>query len=183
MKILTGQFRGLPISFSPNPLLRPTTDKARKAIFDMFQGVLQDKIVLDLFSGTGALGFEALSQGAAHVVFVEEDRAQCKKIKENLGRWKLEASSEVHQDEALRWLAKNSKQSGTFHLIFLDPPYASGLALTALEMIAGGEVLQKGGFVVLECRKKDRIPLSCGKLKAVRDKKYGQTKVLVYQMF
>ena len=182
MKILTGQYRGLPISFTPNRLLRPTTDKARKAIFDMFQGVLPDKVVLDLFSGTGALGFEALSQGASRVVFVEEDRAQCKKIKENLERWKLETSSEVHQDEALHWLAKNLEQAGAFDLIFLDPPYASGLALKALEMIAGSEVLQKGGFVVLECRKKDKIPLSCGRLQAVRDKKYGQTKVLVYQM-
>ena len=87
MKILTGALRGQRILFRPNPHLRPTADKARKAIFDMFQGAMEGKRVLDLFSGTGALGFEALSQGAAHVTFVEKNKVQCSEISANLERF------------------------------------------------------------------------------------------------
>ena len=80
MKILTGDLRGRVISYKHNPYIRPTSDKARKAIFDMLQGTLENKNVLDLFSGTGALGFEAFSQGADSVTFVELERSQAEAI-------------------------------------------------------------------------------------------------------
>ena len=84
MKILTGALRGRKVLFKPNPNLRPTADKTRKAIFDMLQGGLEGAKVLDLFSGTGALGFEALSSGAEFVTFVESERAQALEIKKSL---------------------------------------------------------------------------------------------------
>ena len=183
MKILTGALRGQSISFSPDPLLRPTTDKARKAIFDMLQGELDGKTVLDLFSGTGALGFESLSQGASHVDFVEEDREQCQRIKGNLARWKFSGSVQVHAQDVISWLSKNSKAPQVYDLIFLDPPYGTELAQAALEKIGASQMIKKGGFVFVECRKKVDIPPECGGLKVVRDKRYGQTKVLVYRLF
>ena len=180
MKILTGRLRGQTILFKPNPHLRPTSDKARKAVFDMLQGALPEKRVLDLFSGTGALGLEALSQDASHVTFVEQDAGQCKKIRENLQRLKLEDLAQVRQDEALEWLERKAPSERPFDLIFLDPPYAADMALKALERISAARIVPQKGLVVLECRKREDVPPRCGDLRAVREKRYGQTKLTVY---
>lgn len=179
MKILTGTLRGQTIFFKPNPHLRPTSDKARKAMFDMLQGAFEDTRVLDLFSGTGALGYEALSQGAAHVTFVENDGAQCKKIAENLKRLKLEEKTSVSEADAFDWVNAQKKQRA-FDFIFLDPPYAYDLATQALEAIEKKELLSKKGFIVVECRRKDDVEEKIGSLAMVREKRYGQTKVLFY---
>lgn len=180
MKILTGRLRGQTILFKPNPHLRPTSDKARKAVFDMLQGALSDKSVLDLFSGTGALGLEALSQGARHVTFVEQDSAQCRRITENLERLKLKAAAEVLNAEVLDWLGAAPGRREKFDLIFLDPPYAADVATQALEGISRSRLVAPGGFVILECRKREDVPPQSGELKAVREKRYGQTKLTVY---
>jgi 16S rRNA (guanine966-N2)-methyltransferase len=182
MKILTGVLRGQSILFKPNPHLRPTSDKARKAIFDMLQGDLKGRVVLDLFSGTGALGFEAVSQGALRVIFVEQDKAQCHKIEENLKKWKFRSETQVCHDEVLDWLRFSGADHGPFDLIFLDPPYASGVGQAVLEQIRQKQLLKKGAFVFLECRKREDLPEEFGPLKQIRDKRYGQTKVLVYRM-
>ncbi|MBI2094649.1 MAG: RsmD family RNA methyltransferase, partial [Candidatus Omnitrophica bacterium] len=113
--------------FKPNPHLRPTTDKTRKAIFDMLQGELQDKKVLDLFSGTGALGFEALSNGAAEAMFVEADAFQAREIRNNLGRLGLESRGIVRQEEVSRAIEKLGRDGAAFDFIFIDPPYEKGL--------------------------------------------------------
>ena len=183
VKILTGRLRGQTILFKANAHLRPTTDKARKAIFDMLQGVVEKKRVLDLFSGTGALGFEALSQGASHVTFVEQDAFQCKKIMKNLKRWKFEGSVEVCHREALRWLSRVDDQKKPFDFVFFDPPYETDLAVKTLNAISTSRLAPDGGFVVLECRRKYDVPSTTGNLKVVREKRYGQTKVMVYKAF
>jgi 16S rRNA (guanine966-N2)-methyltransferase len=180
VKILTGRLRGQTILFKPNPHLRPTSDKARKAIFDMLQGALEDKRVLDLFSGTGALGLEALSQGASHVTFVEQDAGQCKKIGENLERLGLTRSARVESGDAVEWLRKPARRQNVFDFVFMDPPYAALLALETLESISKAQVLAPGAFVVLECRKREDMPERCGDLVSVREKRYGQTKLTVY---
>ena len=177
MKILTGRLKGRNILFKENPYLRPTSDKARKAVFDMLQGALEGRSVLDLFSGTGALGLEALSQGATHVTFVESDRAQSKRIQENLARLDLAGSATVCQDDVLGWLDGGN---GPFDLIFMDPPYDTDLAVKALKKIERCGVLAKGGFVVVEGRYTEDVPEECGSLKTVRRKLYGQTKMTVY---
>ena len=158
MKILTGYLRGRTILFKPNSHLRPTSDKTRKAIFDMLQGALENKRVLDLFSGTGALGLEALSQGAKHVTFVEQDVFQHRKIMKNLESLKLRFSATVSGDEALGWIEREGPRQGPFDFVFLDPPYASDLALKTLESISRAQIVAPGGFVILECRKEEEVP-------------------------
>ena len=182
MKILTGRLRGQRIGFDPGLRLRPTADKARKAIFDMLQGAFERCRVLDLYSGTGALGFEALSQGALAVTFVEEDPARCRKIAENLKRWDLQAKAQVCEQDAMIWLEQNSTKKASYDFIFFDPPYSTDLADRTLSLISRGVVLQKDGFAVLECPGKRCMPESCGALQAVRQKRYGQTQVLIYRM-
>ena len=181
MKILTGSLRGQRIAFRPNPQLRPTSDKARKAIFDMFQGEMQEKRVLDLFSGTGALGLEALSQGASHVTFVEKDRAQSREISENLEHLRLSGQATVVCSDVAEALRRAGGDRERYDFIFLDPPYDEGVASSAVEAIAAMGLVVKGGFVLVECRKKQDLPEAFGKLKLVRDKRYGQTKILIYR--
>lgn len=181
MKILTGSFRGQRIVFRPNPHLRPTSDKARKAIFDMFQGELEGKRVLDLFSGTGALGFEALSQGVSHVSFVENNKAQCSEIAANLKRLALVQRATIHCEDALEALRRLAGARQVFDLVFVDPPYDDGIAALSMERMAKIGLVAKGGFVLVECRKRHDIPEVFGSLKLLRDKRYGQTKILIYK--
>ncbi len=180
MKILTGKLRGQHLIFRPNPHLRPTADKARKAIFDIFQGELENKRVLDLFSGTGALGFEALSQGSERVTFVEQDKAQYRQITENIKRLGLTNQADIFCEDALEALDKFEKSGQTFDFIFLDPPYGDEIAAKSLQKIAQNRLVNKQGFVLLECRKKEDFPPLVGNLKLLRDKRYGQTKILIY---
>ena len=181
MKILTGRLRGRSIQFRPNPHLRPTSDRARKAVFDMLQGQIEGKYVLDLFSGTGAMGFEALSQGAARVVFVEIDKAQSKKIEDDLRRLGLEGEGRVIAYDALTAIRQLSKKDGRFDLIFLDPPYEKDLAQAALQALAGSALLSEGALAVLECRGKEEAVEHIGDLRAVKVRDHGDTRIVLYQ--
>ena len=182
MKILTGRLRGQRITFEPSLRLRPTANKVRKAIFDMLQGAFEGRRVLDLYSGTGVLGFEALSHGAAAVTFVEKDAARCKKIMENIQRWGLETNAQVCEQDAMIWLYQNSGKKAAYDFVFFDPPYSSDLAAKTLSLISQGALLRKDGFAVLECPNKRSVPEFCGALQAVRRKRYGQTQLLIYRM-
>jgi 16S rRNA (guanine(966)-N(2))-methyltransferase RsmD len=180
VKILTGTLRGETISFSPNPHLRPTADKVRKAIFDILQGGVEGKNALDLFAGTGAMGLEALSNGAERVVFVEADTSQCRKIKDNLTRLKLGERAVVSNEPVEKVLSYFSGKSEYFDLIFLDPPYEKALGEKTLRQIADSHVLHEDTLVILECRKTEPIPGVVGDLKALKIKTYGDTKTLFY---
>ena len=180
MKILTGQFRGKTIRFKSNPYLRPTADKARKAIFDMLQGAMQGKRVLDLFGGTGALGLEALSNGALFAVFVENNKNQAAVIRENLKMLGVEKSAQVLAQDALESLSSLYQKGEVYDFIFLDPPYEGGLGFKAMEALARLPVWNSGGLIFYECRDKEPDWERIGELKLFRSKTYGDTKILVY---
>lgn len=180
MKILTGVLRGRPILFKANPHLRPTADKVRKAIFDMLQGQLEGKNVLDLFSGTGALGIEALSGGAERATFVEMDRRQCGKIRENLAALELDERSFVINLDAVAAIESFSRQGEFFDLIFLDPPYEKEWGRRTLEALSSSKVLHEGTFIILECNKREEAQKQLGRLRCVKMKAYGDTKIAVY---
>src|SRR3989338_6017652 len=127
MKILTGNLRGQTITFRPVRRLRPTADKTRKAIFDMLQGELVGKRILDLFSGTGALGIEALSSGADYVTFVELDRSQALSIEKSLSGLRQINRTKIIMGDSLKIVAELSEAGKKFNLVFLDPTYDKGL--------------------------------------------------------
>jgi len=181
MKILTGSLKGKTLSFKPNPYLRPTSDKVRKAIFDMLQGQVRDKRVLDLYSGTGALGFEALSCGAAQAVFVEKDKKQCDKIEGGLVQLGLAGRGQVLCLDAVRAVGIFADQGDYFDIVFLDPPYQSGEGLKCLETLAKSSLLHTETLIFLECLRREKPPNRQGKLRRVKDKLYGDTRILVYR--
>lgn len=128
---------------------RPTTDRVRQALFDML-GDLADARVLDLFAGSGALGIEALSRGAREAVFVDSSRQACDVVLQNLQVTGLRGGATIRRADATRWVAR--KAGDPFDLVFLDPPYGSGLGFVArvLGRLVDGGWVRAGGTVVVE---------------------------------
>lgn len=181
MKILTGSLRGRTIPFTPDPKLRPTADKVRKAVFDTLQDYAKGKRVLDLYSGTGAMGLEALSRGAAFVRFVERDRAQARRIETLLKRWHLESSSEVEALDVLRAIDRLGFQGERYDLVLIDPPYKENLGSETLRALAEAGLVEKDGFVVVECGKREEVAKEMPPFKLVRDRRYGQSRLMFYR--
>jgi len=130
VRIIGGRWRGTKLAVPDRPGLRPSSDRVRETLFNWLMPVLPGAHVLDLFAGTGVLGFEALSRGAAHATLVERDPGLAAALREASGR--LDAQATVIAQDALAWLAG---QATRFDLVFLDPPFADGLwerALAAL---------------------------------------------------
>ena len=181
MKILTGSLRGRTIEFKANPSLRPTLDKARQAIFNALQGEVEGKNVLDLFSGTGALGIEALSQGAGKVTFVEKDRALCRQLKDNLSTLGLADKSRILSLEVVTAIGQFSKTNEYFDLIFLDPPYEKDLGMLTLQAISESPIIHEQTMIICEARKTETLPAKMGRLGLLKAKLYGDTKIMFYK--
>lgn len=123
VRIIGGRLRGSRLPVADRPGLRPSPDRVRETLFNWLQGVTPGARVLDLFAGTGALGFEAASRGAAEVVLVERDPGLADGLRAQAGRLKI-AGARVVQADALAWL--QGAPSATFDLVFLDPPFEAG---------------------------------------------------------
>lgn len=183
MKILTGKLRGQEIPFKPNPHLRPTPDKVRQAIFNMLQGALEDKNILDLFSGTGALGLEALSNGSAKVTFVEKDRRQCERIQKTADELKLSDQIAIENQDALEAIRYFSVRGTFFDIIFMDPPYDSLTGEEALRTLSASNCLHEETLIFFECRRGQESPAKAiGRLRLIQTKNYGDTRLLVYRL-
>jgi 16S rRNA (guanine966-N2)-methyltransferase len=155
LRIVSGDFRGKAIKTPPGEATRPTSDRARQAIFNILEHAAWSKgvrglRVIDLFSGSGALGLEALSRGAEFCLFVETDEAARGAIRENIDAMHLFGHTRVHRRDATQLGARPGADGPAFDLAFLDPPYGKGLGETALEKLAGGGWLADGAVVVLE---------------------------------
>ena len=181
MKILTGKFRGRDIPLIPNPELRPTADKVRKAAFDTLQGYAEGKRVLDLYSGTGAMGLESLSQGASYVRFVEQDREQARRLEALVKRWGFESSTAVDAMDALRAIDRAGFRKDVYDIVIMDAPYKTNRGAETLKALADSGIVAKKGFVFVECGKRETLPEEMPPFKIVRDRRYGQTRVAIYQ--
>ena len=149
MRVIAGEWRGRRIEAPPGRATRPTGDRAREGLFSMLQsrlGGFEGLEVADLFAGTGALGLEALSRGAARCTFVERDPAALDALARNVARLGAGGRAEIRR-QAIEQAALPPRPCD---LILIDPPYGRGLAGTALDRIAAGGWLASGGWVSLE---------------------------------
>ncbi len=155
MRIIAGTHRGRRLASvgkgDPGAHLRPTTDRVRESLFNMLAGgrfgdPFAGALVLDLFAGTGALGFEALSRGAARAVFVDDGRVAGRLVRENMAALDLAARSRLIARDATRLPVAEAAAS----LVFLDPPYGKGLGETALASARAGGWIAPGALVVWE---------------------------------
>jgi 16S rRNA (guanine966-N2)-methyltransferase len=155
LRIVSGDFRGKTLAAPAGATTRPTSDRARQAIFNILEHApwsagVRGVRVIDLFAGSGALGFEALSRGAAFCLFVETDEAARGAIRQNVEAMHLFGKTRVHRRDATDLGVRPGADGPAFELAFLDPPYASGLGERALGRLAAGGWLAPGATVVFE---------------------------------
>jgi 16S rRNA (guanine966-N2)-methyltransferase len=181
LRIVSGEFRGKALVAPKGEATRPTSDRARQAIFNILEHApwsrgLRDVRVIDLFSGSGALGFEALSRGAAFCLFVETDEAARGAIRENVDAMGLFGRTRVHRRDATQLGVRPGADGPAFDLAFLDPPYAKGLGEVALAKLAEGGWLAPDATVVFE-RGADEPPFEAPGYALLDARDYGAARV------
>lgn len=147
VRIIGGKWRGRKIHFAESEGLRPTPDRVRETLFNWLLPYISDACVLDLFAGSGVLGFEALSRGAAELVLLESAAPVVKQLKNSLALLKTEQATVVQQ-RAEHWLAQ--AHTSTFDIVFLDPPFASGLLPELLQQLEHSACLSAHALIYVE---------------------------------
>lgn len=183
MRIIAGRARGKKLIEFSGSRVRPTSDRVREALFSILisrRGSLCGCNVLDLYSGTGALGLEALSRGAKKALLVDCHPESTKIIKGNITGCHMEDCASVWQAELPEGLKILIKEA-PFDLIFMDPPYAQGLALATLEKIEELNILSPDGFIVSETPKEEVLPKQIRSLIQSDQRHYGVTAITLYE--
>ena len=154
LRIIGGTWRGRKLRFPATADIRPTPDRVRETLFNWLDGVIRGARCLDLFAGSGALGLEALSRGAAHVTFVERDAIAARELRVRLDEWQA-AGACVERSDALRYLAGESRP---FDIVFLDPPFASELLSGAAALLEARHWLSSDARMYVECEARQGLP-------------------------
>ena len=174
MRVVSGKYKGRKLKEFNLNTTKPTLDKVKEAIFDMIQFDIVDSVVLDLFSGTGALGIEAISRGAKKTYLVDNNIQAIKIIKENL-KGITEDCNLINQN-ALEFLKSTDEK---FDIVLLDPPYHTDLGLKAIEILINENKLNENAIIIFETSNDLNIDLDYPNFKIIR-KKYGT--VAVFKM-
>lgn len=170
LRIIAGQWRSRKIQFPDLPQLRPTPDRVRETLFNWLMPVMAGARCLDLFAGSGALGLEALSRGAAEVVFVDRDRQVQAYLNDTLRLLKAE-HARVEQADALAYLAGTPQ---AFDIVFLDPPYQSDLLLPCCQALAARAWLAPQAYIYIETASHTPLPDLPDSWQVRREKTAGQ---------
>lgn len=176
MRVITGSARGRVLKTLEGEDVRPTTDRVKESIFSIIQFEIEGRQVLDLFAGSGQLGIEALSRGAAYATFTDMSKNSVDVVKSNLLSTGLGSNSAVLQTDAITFLRNNKKK---FDIVFMDPPYRTGLLQSALELVANS--MNDGGVIICEHPYDEELPENAGEFAKYRDYKYGKIAVTVYR--
>ena len=177
MRVITGSARGRRLKELEGMETRPTTDRVKEGLFNILQFDIEGRRVLDLFAGTGQLGIECLSRGAASAVFVDRRPDAVKLIRENLKITDLQARARVVAGDSMEYL-KSLREK--FDLIFLDPPYEAGLLEPALAHIARFDILAPHGIIVAEHPAVRTTPALAPPYRVHRTYRYGKIGLTVY---
>jgi len=173
MRIISGICRGKKLNTLEGDNTRPTADRVKESVFNILGTFVVDRNVLDLFAGSGNLGLEALSRGAASCVFVDSSKAAMKIIEMNIAGCRFEEKAKTYLYEFKTALKKFRKNQ--FDLVFLDPPYHKNFGIEALEMLS--TCVSEEGIVVLETDGDEEIPESIGCFRKYDVRNYGRTNV------
>jgi 16S rRNA (guanine966-N2)-methyltransferase len=170
LRIIGGTWRGRKLRFPASAEIRPTPDRVRETLFNWLGARTCGARCLDLFAGSGALGLEALSRGAAHVTFVEHDETAARALRARLSEWQAR-DARVERQDALGFLAGAAQP---FDIAFLDPPFGSELLTQAALRLAQGEWLRPGALIYVECAARAGAPPVPGSFGALKAKQAGE---------
>lgn len=180
LRIISGTFKGRRLASFKGRWVRPTSDRVREALFNILTVMWEGTTVLDLFAGTGALGFEALSRGASHVIFVERDVHAHRVLKKNivlLGLVDRCTLVKLSAEEGVDLVKKTQRRCD---VIFLDPPYNKQLADCTLSLLAERDVLAEDGVIAVEHHVQEMLSECYGKLMMSDQRVYGKTGLSFY---
>ncbi len=176
MRVITGTARGRILKALEGESVRPTGDRVKEAVFSIIQFEIEGRRVLDLFAGSGQMGIEALSRGAASAVFIDSDKAAIATVKANLETADLAEKATVLQTDAFAFLQTSGLM---FDIVFLDPPYAADLVQKALPLAAA--ITAPGGIILCEAPFIEKLPDEAGAFKLHRVYKYGKIAITAYR--
>lgn len=185
MRVTGGTVAGRTISLPKGPRIRATQDQVRQALFNLLGDAVKGAEALDLFSGSGALGLEALSRGAARATFVDRSGFCVRGVEANLERLNLAGRARVIRSDVREALRKLARERERFNLVLLDPPYGADLARKTLMGLTRCAIVSPAGWVVVESDKRDPLPAdvdSSGcRLVSQRIEQYGDTALALYR--
>ena len=177
MRITTGKYHNRKLHMPRG--IRPTQDKVRKAIFDIL-GDVEGLSFLELYAGSGAVGFEALSRGVSELTMVECNHDSVQAIKRNIALLKAPACNLYYLDaeKAIKLLSRDKK---SFDIIFLDPPYHEGMTKKILHTLEGYDILSPNGLIIVQHPKTELLPESSPNFNLIKEAKYGDTWISIFR--
>jgi 16S rRNA (guanine966-N2)-methyltransferase len=181
MRIIGGEFKSRLIMMPKGVDIRPTQDKVRQAIFNLLSDV-NGKRVLELFAGSGALGIEAISRGASHAVFVDNNFRCTETIRKNLQSLRIDVNYyDIIRANALSALPGIAKDEKRFDLVFMDPPYHLGMAKKCLINVDSYDILAPNSLVIVEHFKKDSLEADLKSIIPEKERRYGDTVITIFR--
>jgi 16S rRNA (guanine(966)-N(2))-methyltransferase RsmD len=175
MRIISGTSKGKRLATPKGQALRPTSDRVKESIFNILGGVVEGKVVLDLFAGTGNLGIEALSRGAKRVIFIERAREATWLIKKNLAQCGMATVSEIIPKDVIRAIGILQQRGEACDLILMDPPYEKGLIEKTLWKLQSQGIYHKDSILVIEHDRRESLPTNLNGWNLIRQRKIGDT--------
>ena len=180
MRIIAGSMRGTKLFTLDGLNTRPTLDRVKEPLFSIINFKSQNSVVLDLFSGSGALGLESISRGASKAFLCDNSKSAINIIKQNVVKTKAGDKVEIVFKDYKKALEKFYDEKIKFDIIFLDPPYETNFAEKSVEIIVGNNLLNKGGIIIIETDTKEKIidSLSNINIKIYDERKYGRVSLI-----
>lgn len=175
IRIISGKYGGRKIEAPDTTRTHPMSERARGAMFNSLAGLVEDAVVLDAFAGTGSVGLEALSRGAAHATFIERDRIAQKVLAANITTLGVEDQTKLIRTTVANWLETSGDQE--FDLIFVDPPYNDPQLSTASKLLS---LLKPGGYMILSHPGRGEVPTKNGVV-VVDNRSYGNAFLTFYR--
>lgn len=182
MRIITGRAKGVRLDTLEGVATRPTSERVKEALFSMLQFDIQERSVLDLFSGSGQLALEALSRGASSAVMVDRSRDAVRIIKQNVNKTKLSELCEVYNCEFKEYITKNKGKK--FDIVFIDPPYAAGLYSECLSLLLSCDMLKPSTLIVCESECDDLLADNAelgSQLEIFKKARYGRACIAIFK--
>ena len=177
IRLISGQWKGRKLPVREVEGLRPTTDRIKETLFNWLAAEVRDSRCLDLFAGSGSLGFEALSRYARHVTMVEMDKGAAQQLSKNLSTLQSQQATVIQRD-ALSWLADSAEP---FDIIFLDPPFRRDLLDTVCQRLEQGGWLSDEALIYIEREREGAAPCLPANWRLLKDKQAGQVCYQLYQ--